>query len=97
MTTLIDGEGLVKAAAARAGISRFVLVSVFPDAARGGELGEGFEHYMRVKKSADVHLSHTDLDWVFVRPRTLRDEPGDGSVSGPLASRSSTARCAATT
>ena len=33
-TTLIDGEGLVKAAeaAGRAGVRRFVLVSVFPDA-----------------------------------------------------------------
>ena len=33
-TTLIDGEGLLKAAeaAGRAGVRRFVLVSVFPDA-----------------------------------------------------------------
>jgi uncharacterized protein YbjT (DUF2867 family) len=85
-TTAIDGEGLVKAAdaAARAGVPRFALVSVFPDAGRGGEPSEGFEHYMRVKKTADVHLVHTDLDWLIVRPGTLRDEPGDGSVTaGP--------------
>lgn len=85
-TSAIDGDGLVKAAEAaeRAGISRFVLVSVIPDAGRGGELGEGFEHYMRVKKAADVHLAGTDLDWIIVRPGTLRDEPGDGSVTaGP--------------
>ena len=38
-TTLIDGRGLEKAAdaAAMAGASRFVLVSVFPDALRGGQ------------------------------------------------------------
>lgn len=85
-TSLIDGAGLEKAVAAAsdAGISRFVLVSVFPDAARGKGLGEGFEHYMRVKKTADVFLTHTGLDWVIVRPGTLRDEPGDGLVTaGP--------------
>lgn len=86
-TSLIDGDGLKKAVAAaqRAEISRFILVSVFPDAARGGELGEGFEHYMRVKKTADVHLAATDLDWLIVRPGTLRDEPGTGKVTAGLA------------
>ncbi|WP_203137253.1 NAD(P)H-binding protein [Microbacterium sp. JZ31] len=86
-TTAIDGEGLVKAAdaAARAGVRRFVLVSVFPDAGRDAEPNEGFEHYMRVKKAADVHLAQTDLEWLIVRPGTLRDEPGDGSVTAGLA------------
>jgi uncharacterized protein YbjT (DUF2867 family) len=85
-TTLIDGEGLRKAAAAAAtaGATRFVLVSVIPDAGRDRERNEGFEHYMRVKKSADIHLAQTDLDWIIVRPGTLIDEPGDGNVSaGP--------------
>lgn len=85
-TTLIDGRGLEKAAeaAALAGARRFVLVSVFPDAGRDRETPDTFEHYMRVKKSADVHLAQTDLDWVVVRPGTLVDEPGDGRVSaGP--------------
>ncbi|MGO3885213.1 MAG: NAD(P)H-binding protein [Mycetocola sp.] len=86
-TTLIDGEGLVKAAAAaeQAGVQRFVLVSAFPDAGRDAQPNEGFEHYMRVKKSADVHLVGTDLDWLIVRPGTLRDEPGDGLVTAGLA------------
>ncbi|WP_345752083.1 NAD(P)H-binding protein [Microbacterium rhizophilus] len=86
-TSAIDGEGLVKAAdaAARAGVARFALVSVFPDAGRGGEASEGFEHYMRVKKTADVHLVQTELDWLIVRPGTLRDEPGGGSVTAGLA------------
>lgn len=85
-TTLIDGKGLEKAAEAAqsAGVSRFVLVSVFPDAGRDREPNEGFEHYMRVKKTADVHLTSTDLDWVVVRPGTLTDASGDGRVSaGP--------------
>jgi len=81
-TTLIDGRGLEKAAAAAraAGVSRFVLVSVFPDAGRSLPTNEGFEHYMRVKKDADVHLTGTDLDWVVVRPGTLTDTAGTGTV-----------------
>ncbi|GAA0493632.1 NAD-dependent dehydratase [Paractinoplanes deccanensis] len=85
-TTLIDGKGLEKAAeaAARAGVRRFVLVSVFPDAGRARQRTEGFEHYMRVKKRADVFLTRTDLDWVIVRPGTLVDSPGEGRVTaGP--------------
>ncbi|WP_330286522.1 NAD(P)H-binding protein [Streptomyces sp. NBC_00576] len=85
-TTLIDGKGLQKAAdaAALAGVSRFVLVSVFPDALRGGGGGEGFEHYIKVKKTADVYLTRTALDWLIVRPGTLLDAPGSGRVTaGP--------------
>lgn len=86
-TTAIDGAGLEKAAAAaaQAGVSRFVLVSVFPDAGRDRETSAGFEHYMRVKKSADVHLTHTALDWLIVRPGTLLDDPGSGTVTAGLA------------
>ena len=86
-TTAIDGRGLEKAAdaAALVGVTRFVLVSVFPEAGRDRERSEGFEHYMRVKKAADVYLSHTDQDWVIVRPGDLHDEPGTGPVSAGLA------------
>ncbi|MET9793529.1 NAD(P)H-binding protein [Streptomyces canus] len=85
-TTLIDGHGLQKAAdaAALAGAARFVLVSVFPDALRDGTRSEGFEHYIKVKKTADVYLTRTDLDWLIVRPGTLLDTPGPGRVTaGP--------------
>ncbi|WP_284989561.1 NAD(P)H-binding protein [Arthrobacter sp. efr-133-TYG-120] len=86
-TTLIDGKGLEKAAdaAARAGVLRFVLVSAFPDSGRGGLVNDRFEHYMRTKKTADVYLTRTDLDWLIVRPGLLRDEPGDGRVTAGLA------------
>jgi nucleoside-diphosphate-sugar epimerase len=85
-TTLIDGRGLEKAAdaATEAGVPRFVLVSVFPDALRGGQGGEAFEHYAKVKKTADVYLTSTGLDWIIVRPGTLLDTPGTGRVTaGP--------------
>jgi uncharacterized protein YbjT (DUF2867 family) len=81
--TAIDGRGLEKAAAAAAaaGVARFVLVSAFPEAGRGGEPQEGFEHYIAVKKAADAHLVATDLDWLIVRPGTLVDTPGTGTVA----------------
>jgi uncharacterized protein YbjT (DUF2867 family) len=81
-TTLIDGRGLEKSveAARSAGVGRFVVVSVFPDAGRDRQPNEGFEHYMRVKKAADVYLTESDLDWVVVRPGTLVDTPGTGRV-----------------
>ena len=86
-TTLIDGKGLEKAAtaAAGAGVSTFVLVSAFPESERGRFLSEGYEHYMRVKKSADVYLTRTQLDWLIIRPGPLRDEPGTGHVSAAVA------------
>lgn len=82
-TTLIDGEGLKKTveAARQGGVRRFVLVSAFPDAGRGGQPSEGFEHYMRVKKDADVYLAGSDLDWLIVRPGTLVDTAGTGTVT----------------
>lgn len=86
-TSLIDGKGLEKAAeaAAQAGVSRFVLVSAFPESERAKGLGEGYEHYMGVKKTADVYVTHTDLDWIIVRPGSLNDETGDGLVTAGIA------------
>ncbi|MGA7149550.1 MAG: NAD(P)-binding oxidoreductase [Microbacterium sp.] len=86
-TTLIDGLGLEKAAdaAIKAGVDRFVLVSAFPESERAKNLGDDFEHYMRTKKTADVYLSATDLDWVIVRPGMLSEERGTGLVSAGFA------------
>lgn len=86
-TNAIDGRGLELAvtAAQRAGISRFLLVSAFPEAGRGRQPSPGFEHYMAVKKQADVYLAASDLDWVILRPGTLMDDAGNGKVSAGLA------------
>ena len=83
MTTAIDGRGLEKAAdaAVTAGVRRFVLVSVFMDALREQPRSEGFEHYMKVKRAADIHLAGTDLDFLIVRPGGLLDDPGTGNVN----------------
>ena len=85
-TTAIDGHGLWKAveAATAAGVRRFVLVSVFMDAGRDQPRSEGFEHYMSVKRAADVHLAASELDWLILRPAVLLDDRGTGLVSaGP--------------
>jgi uncharacterized protein YbjT (DUF2867 family) len=94
-TSLIDGRGLEKAAAAAisAGVSRFFLVSALPEAARSDSPGERFEHYLAVKKASEVHLSGTELDWVIIRPGTLTDEPGTGLVTaGPVVIDASVSR-----
>ncbi len=82
-TTAIDGRGLEKTvkAARDAGVRRFVLVSVFMDALRRQERSDGFEHYLAVKRAADVYLAASDLDWIIVRPGTLTDDLGTGRVS----------------
>ena len=82
-TTAIDGRGLEKAveAAAAAGVRRFVLVSVVMDAGRDQPRSEGFEHYMAVKRAADVWLAASDLDWLILRPGLLLDDPGTGLVA----------------
>ena len=83
MTTAIDGRGLEKAAdaAVTAGVRRFVLVSVFMDALREQPRSESFEHYVKVKRAADIHLASTNLDFLIVRPGGLLDDPGTGSVN----------------
>lgn len=87
LTDGIDGRGCKFAAeAARlAGIKRFLLVSAFPEAGRAKKISPTFEHYMQVKKQADVMLAATALEWVILRPGTLVNEPGTGKVRIGLA------------
>ncbi len=86
-TTQVDGNGPGKLAAAakRAGIRRFILVSVFPEAWRERHMNASFEHYMVEKKRAETELVRTDLDWLIVRPSALTNEPGTGRVDLGLA------------
>ena len=82
-TSKIDGDipALLTELAEELGIQRFYLVSAFPEAGRTKGLGEGFEHYMQVKKTADARLVKSSLDWVILRPGTLLDEDSDDKVS----------------
>lgn len=94
-TTAIDGDGPIKAigAANRLGISRFYIVSAFPEAGRQGDRNDRFEHYMAEKKRADVAVAASELDWVILRPGTLVHEVGDGKVTlGPAIAYGDVAR-----
>ncbi|MFI6440266.1 NAD(P)H-binding protein [Streptomyces sp. NPDC050759] len=57
-----------------------MLISAFPDAWGDRRMPPDFEHYMKVKRQADVHLAATDLDWVIVHPGTLTTSPGTDRV-----------------
>ena len=86
VTDAVDGEGVVTAleAARLAGVRRFVLVSVLPEAWRERDLGDDEEHYFAVKKLTDVAVSQSDLDWLVLRPSMLVDRAGTGRVAlGP--------------
>ena len=85
-TTAIDGDGVLKAleAAELAGVRRFTLVSVLPEAGRALDLGDDVEFYFAVKKLIDVTVSMSDLDWLILRPSMLLDHDGIGTISlGP--------------
>jgi uncharacterized protein YbjT (DUF2867 family) len=86
-TDQVDGDGPAKLAASAklAGIRRFVLVSVFPEAWRERHMDRDFEHYMVAKKRAETQLVLTDLDWVILRPSALTNDPGTGQVDLGLA------------
>ena len=86
MIDAIDGEGVSISieAAKQADVKRFILVSVFPEAGRQENWGESFEHYIAVKKQAEVTLSESGLDWIILRPSSLTNETGLGTISlGP--------------
>jgi uncharacterized protein YbjT (DUF2867 family) len=85
-TSAIDGEGVIKTihAAKANAISRVYLVSAFMDAIRDQPRKEGFEHYIRVKRTADNALVASGLEWVILRPGTLLSEDGDGLVNANL-------------
>lgn len=86
-TSAIDGDGPGKLAEAAtlAGVQRFLLVSVFPEAWRERHMNENFEHYMFEKKKAEVELVQSGLNWLILRPSALTDNPGVGMIALDLA------------
>lgn len=83
----VDGQGVVltTAAAKVANVRRYLHISAFPDAWRDRHMSSEFEHYMKVKRQADVHIVDSDMDWVIVRPGTLTSSQGTGLVRLGLA------------
>ncbi|KPI07967.1 hypothetical protein OK074_3735 [Actinobacteria bacterium OK074] len=71
---------LFAAAAARAGVRRFLVVSSMgADPEHPGD--EVFDVYLRAKGEADAYVrAHTSLDWTILRPGMLTDDAGRGTV-----------------
>jgi uncharacterized protein YbjT (DUF2867 family) len=82
VTTAIDGDGVVKAleATGMAGVLRFALMSVLPEAGRGQHLDDEKESYYAVKKLVDVTVSESPLEWLILRPSMLVDRAGTGGI-----------------
>jgi uncharacterized protein YbjT (DUF2867 family) len=78
----MDLGGAVKliAAAARAGIRRYVMVSsVNADPNAPGD--DVFSVYLRAKGEADAELQASGLDYTIVRPGRLTNDAGAGRIS----------------
>jgi uncharacterized protein YbjT (DUF2867 family) len=63
-----------------AGVHRFALVSVLPEAGRGQHLGDEKESYYAVKKLVEVTVSESPLEWLILRPSMLVDRAGTGGI-----------------
>jgi uncharacterized protein YbjT (DUF2867 family) len=95
-THAVDRDAAIRsmAAAERAGVRRFVMVSYFydhPD--HGVPEDSSFFPYADAKATADEHLQSTSLDWTILGPSRLTDDPGTGRVeTGDGVSKSSVSR-----
>ncbi|EAP91258.1 hypothetical protein OA2633_03751 [Oceanicaulis sp. HTCC2633] len=81
LTDKIDRDGAISLIekAKRAGARRFVMLSsVGTDNPEEGP--EGLRHYLKAKKAADEHLQTAGIDFAIVRPVSLTNDPGTGSV-----------------
>ncbi|BBX42325.1 NAD(P)H-binding protein [Mycobacterium simiae] len=82
-TYAVDRDAAVRviAAAAQAGVTRFVMVSYFgagPD--HGVPQDNPFFAYAEAKAAADAHLRDSDLDWTILGPGRLTLEPPTGEI-----------------
>ena len=68
-------------ASQRAGVRRHIQVSSMgADRVDGMDPAATFTIYLRAKKSAEDDLRGRDLDWTILRPGSLTNDPGTGSV-----------------
>ncbi len=82
-TYAVDRDAAIRSmeAAAKAGATRYVMVSYFgagPD--HGVDPGDSFFAYAEAKAAADAALRASELDWTVLGPSTLTLEPGTGAV-----------------
>ena len=94
-TYAVDRDAAIEAMAAaeRAGVRLFVMVSYFGSSpSHGVPKGTGFFHYAEAKAAADEHLRSTDLDWTVLGPSTLTTDPATGRIDVDAVEAGSVAR-----
>ncbi len=82
-TEAIDRDAAIRSmdAALLAGVDRYVMVSYFGAGHdHGVEPSDSFFAYAEAKSAADHHLETSTLNWTILRPSTLTDDPGTGSI-----------------
>ena len=80
MTDKIDRDGAISliAHAAKAGVSRFVMLSSV--GADDPDPDTGIGHYLQAKHDADAYLKESGLTYAILRPVALTDDDGAGDV-----------------
>jgi nucleoside-diphosphate-sugar epimerase len=76
-----DGAVLLADAAARAGVSRYIMISAMAADDFDPDSDDVFQVYLRAKSEADAAVRETSLDWTIVRPGGLTDDPATGTVT----------------
>ncbi|GIF74000.1 NAD(P)H-binding protein [Asanoa siamensis] len=76
-----DACVLLAAAAAAAGVRRFVVLSAIGADDFDPSLDDDFEVYLEAKSAADAAVRGSDLDWTILRPDGFTDKPGTGKVT----------------
>lgn len=87
-TIAVDRDAAIRsmAAAERAGVRRYVMVSYFDSPDRSVPADNPFRHYAEAKADADEHLATTGLDWTILGPGRLTDDPGTDRIETAAAS-----------
>ncbi|HBR39647.1 MAG TPA: oxidoreductase, partial [Sulfitobacter pontiacus] len=80
MTDKVDRDGAKDLVdiAAKAGISRFVMLSSV--GADNPDPDSELAHYLQAKHEADVHLRNSGLDYAILRPVALTDDAGNRNM-----------------
>ncbi|MCO0831500.1 NAD(P)H-binding protein [Fructobacillus sp. W13] len=81
-TTQVDLDGAVKTmeATKQAGLKRYLMVSAAGADDRNVWVASGIYTYFMMKHYADMVLQDSDLDYTILRPTTLTDDAGAGSI-----------------
>lgn len=79
--TVDRGAAILLADAAELrGIRRYVVISAISADSWDSISDDSFKVYLRAKAEADAEIRSRDLDWTIVRPGTLTNDAGTGSV-----------------